>query len=215
MVVAMGTRFVGASNSGVIDVKVLWHSLTPVLWPCPLTPTLWPLSGLYTGLMHQWICLYFKSMMESGVTSLNFRLKECMHTFHQSMQQMDCRIVTMETDHTTPQPMKVRECVCVCVCVCVCWGEGGDLRRPQKWCQVYSANSNWPQLIHFKGKVILHKCVCVCVCVCVEDPLYIYIPAHHEKTYECLWRPQRSLSASQLLWQGADMIVNSRTLYLN
>jgi len=88
------------------------------------------------------------------VTSLNFRLKECMHTFHQSMQQMDCRVVTMETDHATPQPMKVRERVCVCGGG---WGGGEEVGDEDLKSDV---KSTAPGLNWVTSKVIVHK-VCV------------------------------------------------------
>lgn len=58
-------------------------------------------------LTRQWVVWYFKSLMESGVTSIHLRLGQCIHTFHHSMQQLEGRNATMETEHATPHPTKV------------------------------------------------------------------------------------------------------------
>ena len=78
-----------------------------------------------------------------------------MHTFHQSMQQMDCRVVTMETDHATPQPMKVRERVCVCG-----GGGGGEGRRlVMKTSKVMSSLQRQASTGSLQ-KLLYTKCVC-------------------------------------------------------
>ena len=59
------------------------------------------------GLTGDWIGLYFKSLLENGVTSVHLNLDQCYTTPNQNLWQLECQSAVMETHHSTPKPTKV------------------------------------------------------------------------------------------------------------
>lgn len=60
------------------------------------------------GLTGDWIGLYFKSLLENGVTSVHLNLDQCYTTPNQNLWQLECQNAVMETHHSTPKPTKVQ-----------------------------------------------------------------------------------------------------------
>ena len=69
----------------------------------------------FADLTRQWIPHYFQSLLDNGVTSIHLNLGQCISTYHQSLQELECHNATMETNHTSPHPTKVS-------CIHVRWG---------------------------------------------------------------------------------------------
>ncbi len=66
------------------------------------------MSRLPPGLKGEWVCRYFQSMMDNGVISVHFDLIDVDSNYQMNLQQLECRMATMETHHVTPHATKVR-----------------------------------------------------------------------------------------------------------
>ena len=95
-----------------------------------INPMLCYMLPLCLGLTGDWIGLYFKSLLENGVTSVHLNLDQCYTTPNQNLWQLECQSAVMETHHSTPKPTKVLcsssrlslslslSLMCVCVSEC-------------------------------------------------------------------------------------------------
>jgi len=59
------------------------------------------------GVKGEWVCRFFQSIMNNGVTSLHFDLMGVSSNYQINLQQLECMTATMETHHVTPQLTKV------------------------------------------------------------------------------------------------------------